>query len=130
MTFLVGYDGSNVAKSALQLAREYAKVFGIDVTVIASVEGKTVTRDIDLENARKNLAYAEKFMEEENIPTKTELLVRGFNPGEDIVKYIIDNEIQAVFIGVQRRSRVDKMLFGSNAQYIILNSPRPVISVK
>ena len=51
-------------------------------------------------------------------------------PGEDLVKFSTDKAVDAVFIGIRRRSKVGKLLFGSNAQYIILKAPCPVITVK
>jgi nucleotide-binding universal stress UspA family protein len=41
-------------------------------------------------------------------------------------------EIQAdlVVIGVKKRSRVNKLMFGSNAQFVILEAACPVLSVK
>jgi nucleotide-binding universal stress UspA family protein len=130
MKFLVGYDGSNTAKAALSLARTYAKTFNAIIVIVASVEGDIITRDGEIEKAKANLSYASRFLAEESIPTETEILVRGFKPGEDIVKFASENDIDAVFIGVRRRSKVDKVLFGSNAQYIIMNVPCPVICVK
>jgi len=130
MKFLVGFDGSNSAKAALALARTYAKTFNAGIVVVASVEGDIINRDSQLEKANANLTYAAQFLAEESIPTEIEILVRGFKPGEDIVKFADENEFDAVFIGLRRRSRVDKLFFGSNAQYIILHAPCPVISVK
>jgi len=130
MKFLVGFDGSNSAKAALALARTYAKTFNTGIVVVASVEGDIINRDSQLEKANANLTYAAQFLAEESIPTEIEILVRGFKPGEDIVKFADENEFDAVFIGLRRRSRVDKLFFGSNAQYIILHAPCPVISVK
>ena len=130
MKFLIGYDGSNTAKAALAISRTYAKTFNAGIVVVASVEGEIISRDFEIEKANANLTYAGQFLAEESIPTETQILIRGFRPGEDIVKFAIDNNIDAVFIGVRRRSKVGKMIFGSNAQYIILSAPCPVISVK
>ena len=130
MKYLIGYDGSNVAKAALELSRSYAKKLNAEVVVLASVEGGTVTHDIEVAEAKKNLEYAKKFLEEKDISVETKLLVRGYRPGEDIVKFISENDIQTVFIGIRRRSKLDKMIFGSNASYILLNAPCPVIAVK
>lgn len=41
-----------------------------------------------------------------------------------------ENEIDEIVIGVKRRSKVGKLLFGSNAQYIILQAHCPVVTVK
>ena len=130
MKFLVGYDGSNSAKAALSLSRTYAKTFKAGIVVVASVEGDIINRDAQLEKANANLTYAAQFLAEESIPTEIEILARGFKPGEDIVKFAEANEFDGIFIGLRRRSRVDKLFFGSNAQYIILYAPCPVISVK
>lgn len=130
MKFLVGYDGSNTAKAALTLARTYAKTFNAGIVVVASVEGDIITRDAELEKAKANLLYAGQFLAEESIPTEIEILTRGNKPGEDIVKFVVENTIDAVFIGLRRRSKMDKLIFGSNARVIINDAPCPVISVK
>jgi nucleotide-binding universal stress UspA family protein len=52
------------------------------------------------------------------------------SPGEDVVQFATDNEIDEIVIGVRRRSKVGKLLFGSNAQYIILQAECPVVAVK
>jgi len=130
MKFLVAYDGSKTAKSALAVARTYAKTFNAGIVVVASVEGELLTRDVEIEKANANLSYAGRFLAEESIPTELEILVRGFDPGADIVKFAVENHIDAIFLGVRKLSKVDKVLFGSNAQYVILHAPCPVISVK
>lgn len=50
--------------------------------------------------------------------------------GEALVEYAAENEFEEMVIGVKKRSRVEKLLLGSNAQYIILNAPCPVLSVR
>jgi nucleotide-binding universal stress UspA family protein len=38
--------------------------------------------------------------------------------------------MEEIIIGVRRRSKVGKLLFGSTAQYVILKAPCPVVSVR
>jgi nucleotide-binding universal stress UspA family protein len=38
--------------------------------------------------------------------------------------------VDAIIIGVKRRSKVGKLLFGSNAQYVIIKADCPVTTVK
>ncbi|MBW2582853.1 MAG: universal stress protein, partial [Deltaproteobacteria bacterium] len=52
------------------------------------------------------------------------------SPGEHLVYYAKDNNIDEIIIGVRRRSKVGKMVFGSTAQYVILEAPCPVLAVK
>jgi nucleotide-binding universal stress UspA family protein len=50
--------------------------------------------------------------------------------GEDLVQLAEENNVEEIVIGVRRRSKVGKLLFGSTAQYVILNAKCPVVSVK
>jgi nucleotide-binding universal stress UspA family protein len=50
--------------------------------------------------------------------------------GEDLVMLAEENKVDEIIIGVRRRSKVGKLLFGSTAQYVILNASCPVVSVK
>jgi nucleotide-binding universal stress UspA family protein len=68
--------------------------------------------------------------DEDGIQCETKLLVRGMTPGEDIVDYAKEKAIDEIIIGIKRRSKVGKLLFGSNAQYIIIKAPCPVVTVK
>jgi nucleotide-binding universal stress UspA family protein len=58
------------------------------------------------------------------------LLIRGISPGEDLVRYAIEQKIDEIILAVQRKSKVGKMIFGSTAQHVILNAPCPVVTVK
>ncbi len=130
MKILVGYDGSNSAKDALHLAIKHAKAFEAEVLVIASLIGGSVTHAVEVEHANEDLAYAKALFDEETIPCETKLLVRGMTPGEDLVKFAEEQKVDEIIIGTKRRSKVGKLLFGSNAQYVIIKAPCPVVTVK
>ena len=130
MKLLVGFDGSNSAKEALKLACAHAKVFGANIEVVTSLEGGTVTESIEIQHAEEDLKSAESKIQKEGIQVNTHLLIRGMKPGEDIVEFATENAVDTIFIGVRRRSKVGKLLFGSNAQYIIIKAPCPVMTVK
>jgi len=130
MKILVGYDGSNSAKDALALAKKHAAAFDATVVIVSSLTGGSVTHAVEVEHATENLELAKKIFDEDGIQCETKLLVRGMTPGEDIVDYAKEKAIDEVIIGIKRRSKVGKLLFGSNAQYIIIKAPCPVVTVK
>ncbi len=130
MNILVGYDGSKVAGDALKLAREQAKAFNAKVFIVTSmVGGPEVTRE-EFERAEKDLEFAKSGFKKEEVPCEARLSVRGMEAGEDLVQFADENNIDLMIVGIRRRSRVQKLVFGSNAQYVILESPCPVLTVK
>jgi len=130
MKILVGYDGSNSAKDALVLAKKHAAAFDATVIIVSSLTGGSVTHAVEVEHATENLETAKKMFDEDGVQCETKLLVRGMTPGEDIVDYAKEKAIDEIIIGIKRRSKVGKLLFGSNAQYIIIKAPCPVVTVK
>lgn len=130
MKILVGYDGSNSAKDALILAKKHAAAFNAEIVIVSSLTGGSVTHAVEVEHATEDLESAKKTVEDDGIPCTAKLLVRGMTPGEDIVEYAQEKAIDEIIIGIKRRSKVGKLLFGSNAQYIIIKAPCPVVTVK
>jgi nucleotide-binding universal stress UspA family protein len=58
------------------------------------------------------------------------VLISDLEPGEDLVQFAEENKIDEIIIGIRKRSKVGKLMFGSTAQYVILNAPCPVVSIK
>ena len=130
MKILVGYDGTNSAKEALNLAKEHAKAFDASVDVITSMQKGTEHQREDIEQAERGLEYAKSVFEDSAIVCNTHLLIRGLSPGEDMVEFAAENQVDEIIVGVKRRSKVGKLLMGSTAQYVILQADCPVVSVK
>jgi len=130
MKILVGYDGSEVSKRALELAKKHAGAFGGKIYVLTSMVGGPMEPVEDIEEAKVSLAKAIQVIKKDGISCEEHLLIRGDEPGEDIVQFAEENDIDEIIMGVIKKSKVDKFLFGSNAQYVILHAPCPVITVK
>jgi nucleotide-binding universal stress UspA family protein len=131
MKILVGYDGSNVAKEALRLAKTHAKAFGAEVLVVTSKEQSRELVHRKIEEAEKNLkTVVEGFFAEDEIIFETHVLSSLLTPGENLVEYAQETEVDEIIIGVRRGSKVGKLLFGSTAQYVILHAPCPVVTIK
>jgi nucleotide-binding universal stress UspA family protein len=127
---MLGYDGSNAAKDALVLAKKHAKAFEAKVFVISSLERGNEDQLPKIDQAERDLEYAKSFLEKDNIPCETHLLIRGLSPGEDLIQFANENEIDEIIVGVKRRSNVGKLVFGSNARYVIMEANCPVVTVK
>jgi nucleotide-binding universal stress UspA family protein len=130
MKILVGYSGTDVSNTALALARDHAKAFNAKVMVMTSMEGGSTERIKEIDRIESRLNSAKKFVKEAGVECETHQLVRGMSPGEDIVKFAQDNEVDLIYVGVKKKSRAQKIILGSTAQFIILRAPCPVITVK
>ena len=131
MKILVAYVGGlDVDKAVLDVARKHAKAFNATLYVASSMERVSEKERPDLDKIEKQLDYVKETMKSEGIACETHILVRGLTPGEDIVDFAKDHKMDEIIIGIEKKSKVGKLFFGSNAQYIILESPCPVVSVK
>ncbi|MEJ2156251.1 MAG: universal stress protein [Desulfobacteraceae bacterium] len=130
MKILVGFDGSNSSKAALELACTYAKALDAQLAIVTSLAEKDSDDAKEITQAEDKLKWAKSYAEGAGITCASHLLVRGMTPGEDLVQFASEKSVDAVFIGVKRRSRVGKILFGSNAQYTIVKAHCPVMTVK
>jgi nucleotide-binding universal stress UspA family protein len=130
MKFLVGYNGTVEAKAALSLARDFAKTFDARIFVLSSMEGGSAEKPEDINRAEQDLREAKSFLDEKGVECETHQLARGFTPGEDIVKFAEENEIDQIFVGIEKKSRTSKLILGSTAQFVILKAPCPVITAK
>lgn len=130
MKILVGYRGANVGMDLLRLAVEHAKAFDAEVLLVTSMPGGDKTSRDQVIEAERKLDEAKLFLDKQEIKSETHLLIRGKNPGEDIVDFAAENNCYEIIIGVKSRSKVGKILFGSTAQFVILKAMCPVVSVR
>jgi nucleotide-binding universal stress UspA family protein len=130
MNILVAYDATKEAKEALRVAIRHAKAFKARIILAYSMVGGPEIPRKEFEHAEKELQTQEILLKEEGLACETLLSVRGMETGEDIVKIAEEKQAEEIVIGIQRKSKVGKLLFGSTAQYIILNAPCPVVTIR
>ena len=130
MKILVGYDGSNAAKEAIAVGVKHAKAFKAEIILVYSMVGGPEVPRKDFEDAENNLDYEKNNLLDQKIRCKSIMSVRGLEAGEDLVQLADEHKADEIVIGVRRRSKVGKLIFGSTAQYVVLNSPCPVVTVK
>ena len=130
MKFLVGYDGTPEAKSALHLAAEHAKIFGAGIVVLSSSEGGSGETLEKIAEINDDLERVAAEMEAAAVPCEIDQTARGLSPGEDAVRFAAENQIDLIYVGIRKRSKTLKLFLGSTAQYIILKAGCPVVTVK
>ena len=130
MKILVGYDYSTVTQEVLALAKQQAKAFNAEVHLLRSLEqGPELSKEA-VQQAEQNLDHVKREFATLALACDTHVVVSDLSAGEEIVQFAEQNSIDLIVIGVRRRSKVGKLLFGSNAQLIILTAPCPVLTVK
>jgi len=129
MNIMVGYDRSNVAKEALVLVKKHAKAFDAKVYLLTALTQGPDLQLEDIQKAEHELERLRISFKEDGIPCETHAIISSLSAGEDLVQFAQENGIDEIVIGVRRRSKVGKLLFGSNAQYIILQAPCSVVTV-
>ena len=129
MKIMVGYNGGEVGELALSLARDYAKTNNAFVYILTSLEGGSSEKAADITDAEKDLKFAKTLMDDGGVQCEAQQSVRGLSAGEDLVKFAEENEVEHIFLGIKKRSRVQKALMGSTSRYVILKAPCPVTTI-
>ena len=128
MTVVVGYVPSAEGQAALDTALEEAGRRGEPLHLV-NVGSSDASRDPkfldegEVERLRARLHSA-------GVEFEIEQLVRGKDPAEEVVEAAERVGASLVVIGMRRRSPTGKLLFGSQAQRILLDADCPVLAVK
>ncbi|MRR17045.1 MAG: universal stress protein [Deltaproteobacteria bacterium] len=130
MNLLLAYDGSEPSKSALALTKKLAKEMNAKVNVVVSRVGGRASDTKDIDKAEMQLKFVEEALAQAGVTCQQHLLIRGLEPGEDIVDFAEEVQADFIIVGIVKTSRVGKIITGSTAQYVILNARCPVITVK
>jgi nucleotide-binding universal stress UspA family protein len=130
MEILVCYDGSEASKNALLLAKTHAKTRDGQIHILTLLSTGHELHLSDMNKADEELDEWKTKIESEGLNCKAKLITDDRSPGEMIVDYAADKDINEIFVGVKKRSKVSKILLGSTAQYVILEAECPVVSVK
>ena len=130
MKILVGYDNSKVADQALILALKHAKAFNAEVLIMTSLEQSPMLEKLDIDKAESKLENLKKPFIAGGISCDTHSSVSYQKPGEDLVNFAKENDVDQIIIGVKNRSKVGKLILGSNAHVIIMTAPCPVLAVR
>lgn len=130
MAVVVGYVATPEGRAALQAARTEARDRQLKLVVVnshkggASFDGDDALRtDEELETVRRELSG-------DSVEFEILELVRGNDPTDDLIAVASQVGAALIVIGLRRRTPIGKLILGSNAQRILLESDCPVLSVK
>ncbi len=131
MKFMACYNGTKESATALQKAAEHTKAWDAELVVVESISRALPLKRSKIETAEKKLDDDVKdILTGDAPPYETLLLVSAPDVGEQLVDVAKNEDIDQIFIGIEKKSKVGKLIFGSTAQYVILNAPCPVVTVK
>ena len=130
MKILVAYAGTKESQLAMELAKTHARYFDAEILLVSSSEGGKGEDPEEISKMTIRLEEIKTALKQDGIPCEVNQLARGLSPGEDVVYFADENNVDLIYVGIQKKSRTSKLLLGSTAQYIILKSSCPVISVK
>ncbi len=128
MKILVGYKGDNIDKALMDIAIKHAKAFEGEILIVTSMIDGDKTSNIA--EAEKSLERTKNHFNDFGVKSETHLLIRGLAAGEDLVQFAKEKGVDEIIIGVRSRSNVGKLVFGSTAQFVILEAHCPVLTVK
>ena len=128
MTIVVGYVPKPEGRAALHAAVEQARLRGEPLYVLNSSRGDA---DVDSSFAGEDdLAEVRRVLDDSGVAYEVEQHVAGREGAEEVVAAAEQRRASLVVIGLRRRTPTGKLLFGSDAQRILLDAPCPVLAVK
>jgi nucleotide-binding universal stress UspA family protein len=131
---VIGYDGSDTARRALERAAELAPSAANVVIVTAAPllypgrrAGDIVDPD-DSEEAQRLLQEARDELQRRGIRVQTH--EAAGDPGEAIIEEARDSDADVVIVGTRGRSRVVRLLRGSVSTKVVQGAPCDVLVVR
>ena len=130
MNILVGYDGSQESKKALEFAQKHAEAMSAKIEVVRAITRLDPLNYHEIEKAEQELEWGVKeILVNGEVPYETHLILSASSAEEQLLDFAVMHNIDEIFIGAPKRSKIGKLLLGSTAQHIILNARCPVATV-
>jgi nucleotide-binding universal stress UspA family protein len=123
------YDGTDHTKNALKTVKELAQALNAKVHVVSSLSAWTHLDVKIIDEMENGLDSIKGIFEKESIPCETHLLIRGKNPGEDIIHIANKYQVDEIIIGTDRTSKIEKFIPGWFVNHVIDRASCPVLIV-
>lgn len=129
-TIVVGYVPKAEGRAALLRAVEEAQLRNARLVVVNSHRGGREFGGDEAGDTESALVEVRDQLKDTGIEHEVRQLVRGMDPAEDLIAVAEDVGADFIVIGLRRRTPVGKLILGSNAQRVLLESTCPVLAVK
>lgn len=129
-TIVVGYVPRPEGKAALERGIDEAQLRGATLVVVNSHRGGQDYAVAEAIQTEDQLAEITTILDESEVQYEVRELVRGNDPGDDLLAVAEERDAIMIVIGLRKRSPVGKLLLGSNSQRVLLNAVCPVLTVK
>ncbi len=128
MKILVGYVPTPEGEAALEAAAAEAELRGASVLLLNTSRGDAY---IDSRYAnQEELDTAEARLRERGVEVTIQQAVGTGDVATELLRAAEHNDVKLIVLGLRRRSPVGKLILGSTAQRVLLESPVPVLAVK
>ncbi len=125
MRILVCYDNSVMSKIALSLSSKHAKAFNAKLYILQSFKDNLTKKE--LREAKKELEEIKKEIYKLGVFSEICLETSDLSPGEHIIQFVEENEINEIVIGYGVSKKNENCAFGTTIDYIIERAPCPVV---
>lgn len=130
MKILVGYVRTPEGEAALARAIQEASLRAAELVVVHSERGGERDETERSIADSKELAAVRAKLEAAGVHHSVRELVRGNEPGDDLVDFANEIGAELIVLGLRRRSQVGKLVLGSTTQDVLLGADCPVLTVK
>ena len=128
MTIVVGYTPTPAGRAALSTATTEARKSERPLVVANTSRSDALDDPAFAQPA--DLDWVRATLEEAGVTFTIRQEVRGREAADELIDVLEEVGAELCVIGIRRRSAVGKMLLGSNAYRILMDSPCPVLTVR
>jgi len=130
---VVGYDGSEHSRRALDAAVDPAKMHGAVVHVITVIDIASLSSDpaaVGIVREAANQISSEAFERLSRDNVDHNVYIRQGDPGDEIIKLAEEIKADLIIVGSRGLSKLKRIFLGSVSQKVVSRSRVPVLVVK
>lgn len=129
MKILVGYNGSQLSQRALSVAQKRAKALEAELYVFTAA-GAGEGENLKHTQLQSGLKEAHMMCTACKIDCKIEMCQSNRPAAEELIHFAEKIKADEIVIGLNKRSQLGKLIFGSTSRHVLLEAPCPVVTVK